>query len=134
MRVLLLFRGAPGCGKSTYIEQHGLQQYTLSADDIRLNLQASVLKVDGDTEIHVKREKDVWQILFYMLEKRMKQGEFTVIDATNSKTSEMQRYKELADRYRYRIYCVDMTDVPIDEVKRRNQQRDKYKIVPNKAI
>lgn len=134
MRVLLLFRGAPGCGKSTYIEQHGLKQYTLSADDIRLNLQAPVLKVDGDIEIHVKREKDVWQTLFYMLENRMKQGEFTVIDATNSKTSEMQRYKELADRYRYRIYCIDMTDVPIDEVKRRNQQRDKYKIVPNKAI
>lgn len=134
MRVLLLFRGSPGSGKSTFIEQHGLKQYTLSADDIRLNLQAPVLRVDGDTEIHVKREKDVWNTLFSMLENRMKQGEFTVIDATNSKTSEMQRYKEFADRYRYRIYCVDMTDLPIEEAKRRNKQRDKYKVVPDNAI
>ena len=28
-----------------------------------------------------------------MLEDRMKRGEFTIIDATNSKTVEMNRYK-----------------------------------------
>lgn len=36
MRVLLLFRGAPGCGKSTYIHENGLDSYTLSADTIRM--------------------------------------------------------------------------------------------------
>lgn len=36
MRVLLLLRGSAGCGKSTWIEQHGLKQYALSADDIRM--------------------------------------------------------------------------------------------------
>lgn len=29
MRVLLLFRGAPGCGKSTFIDEHGLRPYAL---------------------------------------------------------------------------------------------------------
>ncbi len=36
MRILLLLRGAPGCGKSTWIQRQGLKKYTLSADDIRL--------------------------------------------------------------------------------------------------
>lgn len=36
MRTLLLFRGAPGCGKSLYIKEHDLEKYTLSADTIRL--------------------------------------------------------------------------------------------------
>ena len=32
MRILLLMRGAPGCGKSTWIEKQGLKQYALCAD------------------------------------------------------------------------------------------------------
>ena len=41
-------------------------------------------------------------------------------DATNSKTAEMNNYKKIAETYRYRIICVDMTDVPIEECKKRN--------------
>ena len=37
----------------------------------------------------------------------------------------MNRYKEMCDTYRYRIFCVDFTDIPIEEVKRRfNQTAD----------
>lgn len=64
----------------------------------------------------------------------MQKGEFTVIDATNSKTSEMNRYKEMCNTYRYRIYCVDFTDIPIDEVKRRNASREPLKRVPDEVI
>ena len=63
----------------------------------------------------------------------MQRGEFTVIDATNSKTSEMNRYKEMCNTYRYRIYCVDFTDIPIDEVKRRNENREEVKRVPDET-
>ena len=107
MRVLLLFRGSPASGKSTYIQEHNLKQYSLSADEIRLQLQAPVLNNEGNEIIHVEKEREVWGLLFQMLEKRMSRGDFTVIDATNSKTSEMARYKELADKYRYRIYIID---------------------------
>ena len=134
MRVLLLMRGAMGCGKSTFIEQNGLKPYTLCADDIRLLCQAPVLGKDGRYCISQKNEKVVWQTLFNILEVRMKRGEFTVIDATNTKTSEMNRYKDLAKKYRYRIYCVDMTDVPIEVAKERNKKRDPIKYVPEEAI
>lgn len=134
MRVLLLLRGSAGCGKSTWIEQNGLKPYTLSADDIRLLCQSPVLQPDGTVGISQSNDKTVWKTLFNLLEIRMQKGEFTVIDATNSKTSEMNRYKQMCETYRYRMYCVDFTDIPIDEVKRRNASREELKRVPDAAI
>lgn len=134
MRALVLFRGSAGCGKSTYIEKHGLKPYTLCADDIRLMCASPTLQTDGSKAISQKNDKVVWDTLFRILEIRMKNGEFTVIDATNSKTSEINRYKDLAKNYRYRIYCIDMTDIPIEEVKRRNANREELKRVPEEVI
>ena len=134
MRVLLLLRGSAGCGKSTYIKEHGLEPYTLSSDNIRMMCSAPVLNTEGKFGISQDNDKTVWSTLFRLLETRMSKGEFTVIDATNSKTSEMNRYKELAALYRYRIYCIDMTNIPIDEVKRRNILREPLKRVPDEVI
>lgn len=134
MRVLLLLRGSAGCGKSTWIEQNGLKPYTLSADDIRLLCQSPIMQVDGTEGISQANDNVTWKTLFNLLEVRMEKGEFTVIDATNSKTSEMNRYKEMCDTYRYRIFCVDFTDIPIEEVKRRNANRDELKRVPDEVI
>ena len=43
MRILLVMRGIPGSGKSTWIEEHDLKQYTLSPDNIRLMFSAPEL-------------------------------------------------------------------------------------------
>lgn len=135
MRTLLLLRGAAGCGKSTWIEQQGLKPYAISADDIRLLCQSPILQTDGSLGITPKNDKSVWKLLFQILEMRMTHGDFVVIDATNSKTSEINQYKNLCDKYGYRIYCVDFTDIPIDEVKRRNANRmPREKRVPDAAI
>ncbi len=134
MRILLLLRGSAGCGKTTWIEQNGLKPYTLSADDIRLLCQSPIMQVDGTEGISQSNDNVTWKTLFNLLEVRMQKGEFTVIDATNSKTSEMNRYKEMCSTYRYRIYCVDFTDIPIEEVKRRNANREELKRVPDEAI
>ncbi len=134
MRILLLLRGSAGCGKSTWIEQNGLKPYTLSADDIRLLCQSPIMRVDGTEGISQSNDNVTWKTLFNLLEVRMQKGEFTVIDATNSKTSEMNRYKEMCNTYRYRIFCVDFTDIPIEEVKRRNANREVLKRVPEEAI
>ena len=134
MRTLLLLRGSPGCGKSTWIKERGFESYALSADDIRMMCSGPVLNVDGKYEINQNNDKFVWSTLFRLLEQRMQNGEFTVIDATNSKTSEMNRYKDLCATYRYRIYCVDFTDLPIEEAKRRNRERPELKRVPDEVI
>ena len=134
MRILLLLRGSPGCGKTTWIEQHGLTKYALSADDIRLMCAGPTMMPDGKMAINPNNDNAVWATLFKLLEIRMQNGEFTVIDATNSKTSEMNRYKELCAAYKYRMYCVDFTDLPIDVVKERNRNRPELKRVPDEAI
>lgn len=127
-------RGSAGVGKSTYIKEHNLEQYKLCADDIRLLIQSPILTVEGNLAISQKNDKRVWELLFEMLEDRMKRGEFTIVDATNSKTSEMSRYKKLADKYRYRMFIIDMTDVPIEITKERNRQREEHKRVPDDVI
>lgn len=134
MRVLLLLRGSPGCGKSTWIEQHGLKQYTLCADDIRMMCSSPFLTVFGEESINQSNNAVVWRTLFSLLEIRMQNGEFTVIDATNSKTTEMNRYKELCGQYKYRMYCVDFTGVPIEVCKERNRSREELKRVPDVVI
>ena len=121
MRVLLLLRGSAGVGKSTYIKEHGLEPYALSADNIRMMCQSPVMQTNGTLAISQSNERLVWSLLFQMLEARMQRGEFVVIDATNSKTQEINRYKDMAKTYRYRMYCVDMTGVPMEECKRRNK-------------
>lgn len=134
MRILLLLRGAAGCGKSTWIRQNNLKLYTLSPDDIRLLCQSPVMQADGTEAIGQDNENFTWKLLFKLLEMRMQKGEFTVIDATNTETSEINRYKEMSYAYKYRVYCVDFTDIPIEEVKRRNAGREPLKRVPDKVI
>lgn len=122
------------CGKSTFLKQHNINQYALCADDIRLLIQSPVMNIYGDYSISQANEKKVWELLFSMLETRMERGEFTIIDATNSKTEEMNRYKKLCSQYRYRMYLIDFTNIPIEVVKERNKNRESYKFVPEDVI
>lgn len=134
MKNLILLRGCPSVGKSTWIEKNGLKDYTLSADDIRLLYRSTVIDCNGKENIDQSINKQAWKTLFEILEKRMELGEFTVIDACNSKSSELNAYKSLAEKYRYRIYCIDFTDIPIEQAKEWNKKRPEYKRVPEKAI
>lgn len=136
MRTLLLMRGAPGCGKSTWIKNHNLENYTLSPDNLRILCSSVEMQATGEFKISQDRnnEQQVWDILFKLLEYRMSRGEFTVIDATCSKTKEIQRYKELAQSYRYRMFIVDFTGVPLETCLTQNKMREELKQVPESSI
>lgn len=69
MRILLLLRGAPGCGKSTWIEQNGLKPYTLSADSIRLLYQSPVMRADGTEGISPAEDEAVWILRTFLWRK-----------------------------------------------------------------
>lgn len=64
----------------------------------------------------------------------MSRGEFTVIDATASKTADILRYSSLADQYRYRVYCVDFSGVSLEQCLKQNKMRPEEKWVPEEAI
>ena len=134
MQYLVLLRGAPASGKSTFISEHKLEPYTLCADKIRMQVSSPVLNTKGEFVISQKQDKYVWDTLYVMLEKRMQDGCFTVIDATHYKTSLISPYKKLAQKYGYRVYIVDFTDVPYDELVRRNSTRPEHQRVPEEVI
>ena len=136
MRTLLILRGAPGSGKSTWVKNNGLSAYTLCPDDIRVMCASRELKADGAFAIARNHavEQETWKIILDLLEYRMSRGELTVLDATASKTKDIKQYKELADQYRYRMYCVDFTDIPLEVCKKQNLQRPEDKIVPEQGI
>ena len=136
MRTLIITRGAPGAGKSTWIEQNGLLPYTLSPDTLRVMHGSRELQADGRLAVarNQDTEKATWKTLFQMLEYRMSRGEFTVIDATASKTKDIKQYKDLADSYRYRMYVVDFTDIPLETCLAQNKMRHPDKWVPEEGI
>lgn len=133
MRTLLLMRGTPGSGKSTWIKENGLEQYTLEADRFRMLVSNPSLNEEGRFCISQKNDNIAWKMLFECLERRMENGEFTVVDATHSSSAMVNKYHKLAQKYRYRVYVKDV-NIALDELHKRNNTRPEYKRVPEKAI
>ena len=133
MRTLLLLRGTQASGKSTWVVENNLEPYTLSADKIRLNIANPVLNEDGSIEISQKYNKLTWELLYKYLEMRMENGDFTIIDATHSDIKLMNKYRDLANTYKYTMYCLEF-DIPLEEALKRNKERDNYKYVPERVI
>ena len=135
MKNLIVLRGCPGAGKSTWIKENGLEQYTLSPDNIRMLASAPILtETNTDATISQENETYVWSLLYELLEKRMQNGDFTIIDATHSRSTDFSRYNSLCESYRYRKYVVSFTDVPKEVCIERNHNRDAYKKVPDDVI
>ena len=133
MRNLFILRGAPGCGKSTWVKENNLEPYTLSTDLIRCLYQCPVTTVSGDREISQNNDSAVWRLLFELLERRMENGEFIIIDATHYKSSLISRYKDLVSKYRYRVNVVNF-DITEEECLKRNRERESFKFVPEDVI
>ena len=133
MRYLFVLRGAPASGKSTWIKENELEPYTISTDGLRLMYQSPVTTIEGDRAISQNNDKQVWDLLMELLERRMENGELVVIDATHYKSSLINRYKDLVSKYRYRVYVVDFSNVSEEELKRRNATRG-FRKVPDEVI
>lgn len=128
-------RGPAGVGKSTWIKENGLEMYTLSADQIRLMIQSPVIMNHGRLGISQKNDAKVWSLLFEMLEARMSRGEFVVIDATHTRNQQINKYRKLAKKYRYRVSVKDLSDSrTLGEILEQNRERDEHKFVPEEVI
>lgn len=123
MRTLVILRGLPGSGKSYFCRKHKWEEYTLCPDTFRLMLSSPNLDIEGNFAISQKVSAAAFSMLYTVLEKRMQNGDFTVIDATSIKRKDLNKYKELATQYKYRVYCIDFTKMPIKTVKNGNNLR-----------
>ncbi|MCF6200508.1 MAG: metallophosphoesterase, partial [Hyphomicrobiaceae bacterium] len=134
MRHLILMRGAPGVGKSTFIRAQGLEGYTVCPDEFRLRLGGIVSRSDGSMTISHSFEKRVWREVEEVLEFKMIQGQLIVFDATFQQARDFNLPIKLAERYGYKLHCIDFTNVPIEVALKRNQQRAAWKVVPEHVI
>lgn len=133
MRTLLILRGCMGSGKSTFIKNNNLTDYTLSADEIRLMFHSPSMTEDGSMSISARSDREVWNTLHRMLEVRMMCGDFTVIDATHKTSKAVSKYLELADKYRYNCYQLNI-EATLEECLERNSLRDPIRRVPESEI
>ena len=133
MRTLLILRGCMGSGKSTFIKNNNLTDYTLSADEIRLMFHSPSMTEDGSVSISARSDREVWNTLHRMLEVRMMCGDFTVIDATHKTSKAVSKYLELADKYRYNCYQLNI-EATLEEYLERNSLRDPIRRVPDSEI
>ena len=100
-RTLLVLCGMPGAGKSTFaqsfIEEHyaqGLRETSIVSSDY-----CRALVCDDETNQQVSR--DAFDLLYYILQKRMLQDRFTLADSTALLAHTRHRLLEMAQRTRY---------------------------------
>ncbi len=141
--------GAPASGKSTWIQRHGLQRLTVSADIIRQMASSPDVIIDKNKNrlnryaIDLRDEGFVWQSLYGYVERRMQQGEPIIVDATHLYRGAFSKYNSLRLKYGYKVIVVDaMWELyyemkgNIDELKSllyvRDSQRDRH--VPKDKI
>lgn len=131
MRDLLLMRGVPGCGKSSFIKLFNLEPYTICPDNIRLMFQSPIYDPQtGEKSISQKNDRKVWELVNKLVEDKMTRGEFIVIDAMNI---DISSWKKLAEKYRYRVWYKPF-DTSLEECINRNNLREEYKRVPENVI
>lgn len=133
MRNLIILRGIPASGKSSWIKTIGLEQFTVSSDALRLLYAGVEYDLEGRQRISQKTDKKVWNELYSIVENRMKDGQLTVVDATHISEKSISPYKKLAKQYNYRMTIVQFS-IPLEEALKRNSEREEYKQVPEKVI
>lgn len=131
MKVLILLQGIPGSGKSTFIKEKHLEDFTLSSDEIRKQLGGVFLSLEGYS-IDQSTTKEAFELLHQMLEARMKKGCLTIVDATHTKEKDIQSYNKLCKEYGYRKYIVRF-DCDVETAIKRDAERG-TKCVGEKVI
>jgi predicted kinase len=134
MRKLILLRGAPGSGKSTFIKKQNLESFTLSLDTIRLLMGGVIMTPEGRIGINQTNDQKVWIEIEHIINEKMLRGEFIVFDSTFQQISDFKMPIKLAAKHRYEIYCVDFSTIPIETALEQNLQRESYKQVPKDVI
>ena len=140
MKLLFLLRGLPGSGKSTFIKQNNLTNFTLELDEISSNY--FVPMTDPSVLFDEKKMKNFKKFVYnqyenyllYCIEKRMQNNEIIILDGVHIKTGKIERYLELINKYKYNFYCIDFTDIPIEKCKLQNKMRIQSKWIAEEKI
>ncbi|MGB3291813.1 MAG: polynucleotide kinase-phosphatase [Phormidesmis sp.] len=119
---LVVLMGASGSGKSTFTRQHFLETEILSSDYFR--------GMVADDENDQAATKDAFEVLHYVLAKRLAAGRLTVVDATNVQPEARKSLLRLAKQYHFFAVAIAL-NLPEDLCHARNQQRPDRQFGPH---
>lgn len=131
---LVALKGLPGSGKTHFLKTKGLDVYTVSPDQIRYLIAAPQQNEDGEYRVYNSFEKQVEKMVFEIVEKRLQRGELTIIDATNTKLTYWNKYKQLAEKYKSELICLDFSHIDLETAKKQNKMRPEFKQVEDFVI
>lgn len=146
MRTLILTRGLPGCGKSTFLKtwlDENQRANVISADDIRLMYSSLITNPDGTKSISSVNDNKVWTHIRELVTNRMIRGDTVLIDCTSYKLSDVKRWKSLVSQYRYSVVLWDFyhPEDNSDDVNYhltlsliRNRLRESFRTVPDSVL
>ena len=100
-RTLLVLCGVAGAGKSTFARRLIQEQHAqgLRATSIVSSDYCRALVCDDDNNQQVSR--DAFDLLYYIVQKRLLQGRFTVVDSTALQADTRHKLLEIAQRHSY---------------------------------
>lgn len=124
MRDLLIVRGAPASGKTTWCLDEGLFQYTITPDDYR---QPDYINGYSNRDKQFK----VWNRVKHLVEDRMKQGQSLIV--LDAQDSGYDQWMELASKYGYEVWF-KLMKTPTEECIRRNSERISFARLPDAVM
>ncbi|MCC5815462.1 MAG: polynucleotide kinase-phosphatase [Leptospira sp.] len=111
---LVLLIGVSGSGKSSFAKKHFKSTEIISSDECRALV--------SDDENNQSATKDAFDVLYYIVDKRLKNGLLTVIDATNVQKESRKGLIELARTY-HTLPVAIVLDIPENICQDRNRIR-----------
>lgn len=125
MRKLFILYGPQGAGKTTFVQENKLDEFSVSADEVRRMFSRYVPALDGDKVLiageHLQRLTR--RIVQEQADNLMFLGSPVIIDAVNASPRSRSQWEALADSHGYDVLAVDFTQVSREELLSRNLKR-----------
>lgn len=119
---LVVLAGASGSGKSSFARKWFRPAEIVSSDACRA--------VVSNDENSMDASADAFDLLYFIVAKRLKRGLLTVVDATNIRPEDRKRLIQLARDY-YVMPVALVLNMPVQVCLERNRQRTDRNLPPN---